>query len=324
MQTNQEVVGVIPAAGKGSRISSITDGSPKELLPCIDFPAIEVVIAELLASGVDRIVVVSSEKKPALNEYVEGLSREVDGHRIPISLAYQEEALGLGHAVLCAEEEVGHAHIIVALPDDIMMTYGEVALNDRSSWPTTLRLVDHARRGYGAILVQDVPAEHVDRYGIVEVAHNFYSLALGDGFTNFMRISDVVEKPAVGSTDSTSAIVGRYSLPPSIFDVLKETLPGAKGEIQLTDAIAVLVNSYDPDCTFPGPPVLVERMNNDERFDIGNPKGYAEFINHLGARLGERNANGVAVSPSLQSQRAIDVVPTLADVSSALGLQLTS
>ena len=198
------LTGVIPAAGRGTRLAPLTRAVPKELLPLGRRPVLDIVLEELHAAGIDRIVLVGAPGKEALL-----------GHADDLEYVLQPEPRGLGDAVLCAEGAVD-GPFVVALPDAL---YGG---------PEMLRaLLDAAQGVDGAVAVERVPPERVSSYGIV-------------GVDERGRITELVEKPH-GQAPSDLAIAARYVLPPAIFDALRATRPEPPAEHQLTDAIARLV-----------------------------------------------------------------------------------
>ncbi len=229
---------VIPAAGLGTRFYPATKAVPKELLPILDTPALQFVMDEAIAAGIDHIVLVSNRSKPAIEAYVEprpdvvakvrssGREDLADrlariGEDVRISIAYQDEPLGLGHAVGCARDAVGDEPFAVLLPDELM--------SSPSLLDSMARLLETT--GGGVVALKQVPRSDVSRYGVVTP-----SGPLVDGV---VPISDVVEKPAVEDAPSEYIIIGRYVLTPDVFGHIAELKPGAIGELQLTDALRV-------------------------------------------------------------------------------------
>ena len=229
---------VIPAAGLGTRFYPATKAVPKELLPIIDVPALQFVMDEAVAAGIDHIVLVSNRAKPAIEAYVEPrpevvakvrssgreeLADRLDriGKDVRISITYQDEPRGLGHAVGCAREAVGDEPFAVLLPDELM--------SSPSLLDSMARLLETT--GGGVVALKQVPREDVSRYGVVTP-----SGPLADGV---LPISDVVEKPAIEDAPSEYIIIGRYVLTPDVFGHIAELKPGAIGELQLTDALRV-------------------------------------------------------------------------------------
>jgi UTP--glucose-1-phosphate uridylyltransferase len=241
---------VFPVAGLGTRFLPATKTVPKEMLPIIDKPLIQYAVDEAVEAGCDTLVFITNRYKHAVADYFDkayeleqkleraGKSEQLDLIRnvlppnVRAVFVTQAEALGLGHAVLCAKSIVGDQPFAVLLPDDLIWNRGPGALK---------QMADVAEAtGASVIAVQDVPRDQTGSYGIVAT----------ESFQNRQgRITAIVEKPMPDVAPSTLAVVGRYVLSPRIFDLLESTRPGAGGEIQLTDAIATLlseeaVNAY--------------------------------------------------------------------------------
>ena len=235
-------IAVFPVAGLGTRFLPATKTVPKEMLPIVDKPLIQYAVDEAVEAGCDTLVFVTNRYKHAVADYFDKayeleqklekagkaeqleLIRNVLPPGVRAVFVTQAEALGLGHAVLCAKPVVGNEPFAVLLPDDLIWSRSDGALK---------QMADHAERtGGSAIAVQDVPREQTGSYGIVAT----------DGFDGQAgRISQIVEKPKPADAPSNLAVVGRYILNPAIFDLLETTQQGAGGEIQLTDAIAQLL-----------------------------------------------------------------------------------
>ena len=233
---------VFPVAGLGTRFLPATKTVPKEMLPIIDKPLIQYAVDEAIDAGCDTLVFVTNRYKHAVADYFDkayelehkleraGKTEQLElvRHVLPpgvnVIFVTQAEALGLGHAVLCAKEVIGDEPFAVVLPDDLIWNRGPGALR---------QMADAAEQtGCSVIAVQDVPAEKTASYGIVAT----------EEFANRQgRITRIVEKPAPEDAPSTLAVVGRYILQPRIFQLLEATKPGAGGEIQLTDAIERLL-----------------------------------------------------------------------------------
>ena len=253
---------VIPAAGLGTRFLPVTKAVPKELLPLFDKPLIQYAVEEAVHSGIEEIILVTSEDKepleryfqphPQLEESLQGkvspeMLEEVErlGKLARVSFVRQEQPLGLGHAVLTAREQVGDEAFAVILPDDVVF----------HEMPALAQMLEvYNRRGAGVIAVEEVPSERVSSYGVIDPE----SLSEGE-----YRIRGLVEKPSPEEAPSNLAIVGRYILPPAVFHALERTTPGAKGEIQLTDGLALLLESHH----------LFAYKLNGERHDGGTPMG---------------------------------------------------
>ncbi|HZX76111.1 UTP--glucose-1-phosphate uridylyltransferase GalU [Lysobacter sp.] len=241
---------VFPVAGLGTRFLPATKTVPKEMLPIIDRPLIQYAVDEAIEAGCDTLVFVTNRYKHAVADYFDKayeleqklersgkteqleLVRNVLPDGVRAVFVTQAEALGLGHAVLCAKPVIGDEPFAVLLPDDLIWNRGPGALK---------QMADAAEAtGASMIAVQDVPREQTASYGIV--ATDSFDKRQG-------RIRAIVEKPKPEVAPSNLAVVGRYVLNPRIFSLLESTTPGAGGEIQLTDAIASLlgeetVNAY--------------------------------------------------------------------------------
>ncbi|MGQ4583566.1 UTP--glucose-1-phosphate uridylyltransferase GalU [Lysobacter sp. F60174L2] len=233
---------VFPVAGLGTRFLPATKTVPKEMLPIIDRPLIQYAVDEAIEAGCDTLVFVTNRYKHAVADYFDKayeleqkleragkqeqleLVRNVLPKGVRAVFVTQAEALGLGHAVLCAKPVIGDEPFAVILPDDLIWNRGDGALK---------QMADAAEAtGASMIAVQDVPREATGSYGIV--ATESFDRRQG-------RISAIVEKPRPADAPSNLAVVGRYVLNPRIFHWLETTAPGAGGEIQLTDAIAALL-----------------------------------------------------------------------------------
>jgi UTP--glucose-1-phosphate uridylyltransferase len=253
---------VIPCAGLGTRFLPFTKVMAKELVPLLDKPLIHHAIDEAIASDIEEIVLVISPEKEALRTYLEGIPKKGLGKHMTdypdlssargysswsgvISFVEQQTPRGLGHAVLMAEEAIGQEPFAVLLPDDLIL-----------STRPTLKVMTELFEVYksGLVAVEKVPMEKVGNYGIINpelVGEKVY------------KVNAVVEKPIEIQAPSDLAIVGRYIMLPAIFRFLEKTRPGAKGEIQLTDAIGLMLEEF---------PVFAYRFDGI-RHDIGNPVG---------------------------------------------------
>ena len=258
---------VFPVAGLGTRFLPATKTVPKEMLPIIDRPLIQYAVDEAIEAGCDTLIFVTNRYKHAVADYFDKayeleqklekagksdqlqLVRNVLPAHVRAVFVTQAEALGLGHAVLCAKPIVGDEPFAVLLPDDLIWNRGPGALK---------QMADAAQAsGASMIAVQDVPREQTGSYGIV--ATQAFSGRSG-------RIEAIVEKPRPETAPSNLAVVGRYVLDGSIFELLEQTVPGAGGEIQLTDAIASLLSRK---------PVHAYRFQGT-RFDCGTHIGLIE------------------------------------------------
>ncbi len=233
-------VAVFPAAGLGTRFLPATKAQPKEMLPLVDRPLIQYVVEEARDAGIERIVIVTGRGKNAIEDHFDtsfelermleekGKSDLLDEVRevselIPISYVRQKQALGLGHAVLQARDLVGREPFAVMLGDDIV---------DGEEPCVGQMMRVYERRGNPVIALQEVPHAETRQYGIVA----------GERIEDrVVRITDLVEKPAPEHAPSNLAIIGRYLLPPEIFDILEHTAAEVGGEIQLTSALKTLL-----------------------------------------------------------------------------------
>lgn len=259
---------VFPVAGLGTRFLPATKTVPKEMLPIVDRPLIQYAVDEAVEAGCDTLIFITNRYKHAVADYFDKayeleqklersgkqeqleLIRNVLPKGVRAVFVTQAEALGLGHAVLCAKPIVGDEPFAVLLPDDLIWNRGGAG--------ALKQMADAAEiSGASVIAVQDVPREQTGSYGIV--ATEAFSGRQG-------RISAIVEKPKPEVAPSTLAVVGRYVLSPRIFDLLERTTPGAGGEIQLTDAIASLLGES---------PVNAYRFKGT-RFDCGTHIGLIE------------------------------------------------
>lgn len=262
---------VLPVAGLGTRFLPASKAIPKEMVTVVDKPVIQYVVEEALAAGINEIVLVTHSSKKAIEDHFDvnyeleaelerrgkdellQVLRDVAPPELKVTAVRQGKALGLGHAVYCARQVVGDAPFVVMLPDVLV----EQAGNTSDLGQMTQRFAD---TGYAQIMVEPVPDELVDQYGVVDL----------DGATlkpsEYARMTRVVEKPPRDQAPSNLAIVGRYVLPARIFELLANTQPGAGGEIQLTDAIAQLMEGEG-----------VEAWHIAGRsYDCGSKLGYLE------------------------------------------------
>ena len=253
---------VIPAAGLGTRFLPVTKAVPKELLPLVDRAAMQYVVEEAAAAGIEEVIVVTARGKEAIADYfdryaeLEGLlSARGDTERLaqvrrPSELAQmtyvrQAEQLGLGHAVACAARAVGGEPFAVILPDDIIAA-------EPGALAQLLEVFD--RYEASVIAVEEVDGPAIQSYGVIDPE------TVADGV---YRVRGTVEKPALADAPSNLGIVGRYVLMPQIFDALAEVKEGAIGELQLTDGLAILLKDQD---------IYALRFHGT-RHDVGNPMG---------------------------------------------------
>lgn len=265
---------VFPVAGLGTRFLPATKVVAKEMLPVLDRPLIQYAVDEAVDAGADTLIFVTNRYKHAIADYFDKayelesklaqsgkneLLAMVQGtlpKHVRCVFVTQPEALGLGHAVLCAKPVVGDEPFGVVLPDDLI-TNGKGAGALRQMAELSLR-----ENGAGVIAVEEVAREQTDKYGIVDAS------PLSD---RAAKINLVVEKPKPDVAPSNLAIVGRYVLPGRIFELLETTKPGAGGEIQLTDAIEALLSERS---------VLAYRFEGT-RFDCGNKLGLVQATLHM-------------------------------------------
>lgn len=264
---------VLPVAGLGTRFLPATKAMPKEMLPLVDVPSIQLIVEECVAAGIEEIIFVTARGKSALEDHFDrapeleallerrGKSEDLARVRKPTELARfssvrQGEARGLGHAVLCARAVVGDEPFAVLLGDDLL----------DAAVPGIRQLIDvYQARGTGVIALKEVAADQAHLYGIAD--------GVRDG-PRGLEIERLIEKPAPGTTDSRAAVIGRYVLPPEIFEILAETPPGRGGEIQLTDGLATL-------CARRG---LYGLEVEGDRFDVGDRAGYVVAMVHYALR----------------------------------------
>lgn len=240
------VKAVIPAAGLGTRFVPATKSVPKELLPIVDRPVLQYIVEEAAAAGLTDVLLVTRRGKYAMVDYFDrapeleaALADKGDEERLAavrrpseiadISTSRQSVARGLGHAVLCASAHVGVEPFAVMLGDDL--------IDARTpALPTMLEV--QAEHGGIVVLLTEVPQEIVNRYGIASVESTDRA--------DVVRVTALVEKPDPREAPSRLAVIGRYVLPGEIFAVLRETPPGSGGEIQLTDAMAAMLDAGTP------------------------------------------------------------------------------
>lgn len=254
---------VIPVAGLGTRFLPATKAVPKELLPIVDIPAIQVVIEECIRAGIEEVILITGRGKGAIMDHFDHsyeledilrrrkkdeLIEQIDriSNMVRAIAIRQKAPMGLGHAVLCAKSAVGNEPFAVLLPDDII----------DAATPATGQLVEqYERYGAGCLALMRVPKPDVSMYGIIS----------GEMMCDRThRIFSLVEKPDEEHAPSDLAVIGRYVLPPQIFDHLEKTKPGHGGEIQLTDALQMLAADQG----------LVGYEFTGTRHDIGDKLGF--------------------------------------------------
>ncbi|MGB3482474.1 MAG: UTP--glucose-1-phosphate uridylyltransferase [Mycobacterium sp.] len=260
---------IVPAAGLGTRFLPATKTVPKELLPVVDTPGIELVAAEAAEAGAERLVIVTSAGKDGVvAHFVEDLvlegTLEARGKEamlakvrrapalIKVESVVQEKPLGLGHAVGCVEPTLlpDEDAVAVLLPDDLVLPTGVLEVMSKV----------RAKRGGSVLCAFEVPREEISAYGVFDV-----EVVPDAANPNVLKVLGMVEKPKAEDAPSLFAAAGRYVLDRAIFDALRRVDRGVGGEIQLTDAIALLIEE--------GHPVHVV-VHRGSRHDLGNPGGY--------------------------------------------------
>lgn len=267
---------VVPVAGRGTRLLPLTKSQPKEMLPVGRKPVVQYVVEELARCGIGRVLFITGPGKTAIENHFDidaeliALLRETGKEELLAELAFEREdvqylytrqrrQLGLGHAVLCAEPVVGAQPFVVALGDSI------IGLHAQSRVVRTMIEQFHAQRAEAVIALEEVPKADVVNYGIAKPR---------GAADEVFELDDLVEKPLPAEAPSNLAVAARYVFSPRIFQYLRKTPPGVGEEIQLTDAIGMLIRD--------GYKVLGVRLGDGQRrFDIGNFESYfsafAEF-----------------------------------------------
>ena len=267
---------ILPVAGLGTRFLPASKSIPKEMVTVVDRPAIEYVVKEAVAAGIEQIILVTHSSKASIENYFDRnfelettlenkkkldllaeISNILPSHVSVVSVR-QPQPLGLGHAVLCAKDIVGNEAFAVLLPD--------VLVKDPSTQNDLSLMIERFNASSSSqIMVEAVPDHLVDQYGIVDVAQT-----PDEGESIVMQ--GIIEKPAVGTAPSNLSVVGRYVLPAEIMQLLEQTPRGAGNEIQLTDAIAKLQETQK---------VEAYRMKG-QTFDCGSKIGYLKAVLHYG------------------------------------------
>lgn len=267
---------ILPVAGLGTRFLPASKSIPKEMVTVVDRPAIEYVVKEAVAAGIKQIILVTHSSKASIENYFDrnfelettlekknkiDLLNEITKivpEDVSIISVRQPQPLGLGHAVLCAKDVIGSDDFAVLLPD--------VLVKERSSKNDLAQMVARFSQTNAAqIMVEAVPKELVDQYGIVDVDQ---TPQMGESVV----MKGIVEKPSIDKAPSNLSVIGRYVLPAKIMNILETTPKGAGNEIQLTDAIATLQSSD-----------VVEAFRmQGETFDCGSKLGYLKAVLHYG------------------------------------------
>jgi len=256
---------VIPAAGLGTRFLPATKAQPKEMLPIVDKPTIQYIVEEAVKSGITDILIITGRNKRAIEDHFDrSIELEIEleskgkldvlqevraiSEMVNIQYVRQHMPKGLGHAILCAKSFVGNEPFAVLLGDDIV----------DSEKPCLAQLMEVYDKYSSSVLgVQKVNENQVNKYGIVDGKH------IED---RIYQVKNLVEKPPVDKAPSNIAILGRYIISPAIFEILKNTQPGAGGEIQLTDALRELASKEQ---------VLAYEFEG-RRYDVGDKLGFLE------------------------------------------------
>ena len=259
---------VIPAAGLGTRFLPATKAQPKEMLPVVDKPAIQYVVEEAVLAGIDDILIITGRGKRSIEDHfdrqfeleyfleakgknmllneVRDLAELADIHYVR-----QGEPLGLGHAVSVARKHVRDRPFVVMLGDDLMVDDSKVL---------KAMIESHAECGSSIVALREVPRSDISAYGCADIGDT----AVPDGHGSLVRIKDIVEKPDPDVAPSSLAVMGRYVFTPDIFDALDLVKPGFGGEIQLTDAIALLLRTSE----------VYGYVFSEGRYDIGSKLDY--------------------------------------------------
>lgn len=275
MSRDRVTKALIPAAGRGTRFLPITKAVPKELLPIVSTPTVELVVAEASRNQISDVVLVLGEGKQAIADYFDphpaleaALADKADFDSLeainrPATLANihrveQLEPRGLGDAVAQGEHFADGEAFVVLLPDDL--------IDERDDLLGPM-LAAHKEHGGIVLALIEVPREEIYKYGSVA--------PIGDITGDVVALSDLIEKPAPDEAPSTLAIIGRYVLPPEIFAAIRKTTPGAKGEIQLTDAMRLLAHDGVP---------LHGVVFRGRRYDTGDRLDYVRAVVQLAGR----------------------------------------
>lgn len=255
---------IIPAAGLGTRFLPATKAMPKEMLPIVDKPAIQYIVEEAIAAGIEDIIIVTGKGKRAIEDHFDNafelesnlekkekfdlLEKVLEPASVDIHYIRQKEPLGLGHAIWCARKFIGNEPFGVMLGDDIV----------NSATPVLKQLIEqHRKIGSSVIGVEEVPAENIHKYGVIDAVPID---------ANLLQIRSLIEKPSKERAPSNLAIIGRYILTPEIFSYLEEKQIGKGGEIQLTDAIQRLKADQD----------IYAYKFEGKRYDVGEQVGFIE------------------------------------------------
>lgn len=256
---------VIPAAGLGTRFLPATKAQPKEMMPIVDKPTIQYIVEEAVKSGITDILIITGRSKRAIEDHFDrSIELEIElesknkhemlesvraiSEMVNIQYVRQKMPKGLGHAILCAKSFVGNEPFAVLLGDDIV----------DSNKPCLKQLIDeYSEKGATVLGVQKIEKNNVNKYGIVD------GIEIESGVH---KVNTLVEKPKVEESPSNVAILGRYIISPSIFEILENTKPGSGGEIQLTDALKELAKIED----------MIAYEFEGKRYDVGDKLGFLQ------------------------------------------------
>ncbi len=284
---------VIPVAGLGTRFLPATKAIPKEMLTIVDRPTIQYIVEEVVASGIDEVILITSEGKSAIENHFDydfqldtvlkeknklELRAELNNisNLIDVVSVRQKEPLGLGHAIWMARNVIGEEPFLVLLGDDLV----------KSEKPCCKQMIELFEKVQESIVaIQRVPQDQTFQYGIVE--------GISTEFERAYKINRMVEKPAPDTSDSDMAIIGRYLLMPEIFDILGKTTPGHGGEIQLTDALQALANKRG----------MYAYEFEGKRYDAGDKLGYLKAIVDFALENPELNGQFLAHLHSVCKQK---------------------
>ena len=268
---------VIPVAGLGTRLLPATKAIPKELLPVYDRPIIEHVVKEAIAAGITEIIFVTRSGKEAIEnhfdahyelehrlekkgkEIILGTVKNIIPEGVKVTSIRQNDALGLGHAVLCAKHLLNNEPFAVLLPDVLVLD--QISRGMNHSFSSLLKAWNTS--GVGQVMVERVVESAIENYGVVDIGG-----CIATPFSS-IKINELVEKPLFKDAPSDLAVLGRYVLPPAVLDLLESTQVGVGGEIQLTDALDALLEIDN----------LNALLTDASTFDCGNKQGF------LGANL---------------------------------------
>ncbi|MEM2963194.1 MAG: UTP--glucose-1-phosphate uridylyltransferase GalU [Candidatus Anstonellales archaeon] len=284
---------VIPAAGLGTRFLPATKAMPKEMLPVIDKPAIQYVVEEAACSGIRKVLIITGEGKRAIREHFRTANKRVirllekrgkaevindlNGLNKIADIRYAKQSFprGLGHAISCAKKFVGNEPFAVLLGDDIVVD---------SEMPCILQLAkEFERMNKPIIAVTAVPFSDVSKYGIVTV----------EGEGRVKRIKNLIEKPKHNEAPSNLAVIGRYIFTPDIFDYLKRTKPGLDGEIQLADALSMMISDKKE---------IYAYEFSGKRYDLGDKADYINATLRLALKRPELREKVIATIRSISEE----------------------